>query len=108
MKLAFVSGTPAFRVEPVASPHFTRDPSGRPVDLAGTSGVKVVLTGFRGDVTNYSGQTSLMSSGPVLLQASELGDFEGVVTIGAGTSKPACANVTTSGSTLTFQFIPAP
>jgi hypothetical protein len=78
------------------------------VDLAGTSGVKVVLTGFRGDVINYSGQTSITSSGPVLLQTSKLGDFEGVVTFGAGTSKPACANVTTSGSTLTFQFIQAP
>jgi len=108
MKLTFAIGTPQFRVEPVSSSHFTQDPSGRAVDLAGSAGVKVVLSGFRGDVTNYAGQTSITSSGPLLLQASELGDFEGVVTFAAGTSKPACANVSTTGSTLTFQFIPAP
>jgi hypothetical protein len=108
MKLTFAAGTPQFRVEPVASPHFTQDPSGRAVDLAGSSGVKVVLTGFRGDVANYSGETSITSTGPLLLQVGKLGDFEGVVSFGAGTSKPACANVTAGGSTLTFQFIAAP
>lgn len=108
MKLTFAMGTPQFRVEAVSSPHFIQDPSGRAVDLAGSAGVKVVLSGFRGDVTNYAGQPSITSSGPLLLQVNELGDFEGVVTFAAGTSKPACANVTASGSTLTFQFIPAP
>lgn len=108
MTLTFAAGTPAFSVEPVSSPHFIKDPSGQAVDLAGSSGVKVVFTGFRGDVANYTGQTSFTSSGPVLLQVSELGDFEGVVTFAAGTSKPACANVTAGGSTLTVQFIPAP
>ena len=108
MTLTFAAGTPQFRVEPVSSSHFIQDPSGQPVVLAGSAGVKLVLSGFRGDVANYSGQASFTSSGPLLLQASKLGDFEGVVTFGAGTSKPACANVTTTGSTLTFQFIPAP
>jgi len=34
-----------------------------------------------------------------------IGDFEGVVSFGAGVSRPACANVTASSSTLTFRFI---
>jgi hypothetical protein len=106
--LTFARGTPQFEVGPVPSAHFTEDPSGRPVDLAGSSGVKIVLRGFRGDVANYTGPKSLTSSGPVLLQVMEVGDFEGVVNFAAGVSKPACANVTASGSVLTFRFIPSP
>jgi hypothetical protein len=105
LKLTFASGTPHFEVVPVGSAHFTVDPSGRPVDLAGASGVKIVLRGFRGDVSNYSGSARLTSSGPILLEVGAVGDFEGVVSFGAGVSRPACANVTTSSSTLTFQFI---
>jgi hypothetical protein len=108
LTLTFVSGTPRFQIEQVSNTHFTKDPSGIPVDLAGTSGARIVLRGFRGDVANYTGQASLSSSGPLLMQASKIGDFEGVVTFAAGLSKPACANVTSSGSTLTLRFIAAP
>jgi hypothetical protein len=107
LQLVFVAGTPQFSVEPQSSPNFTVDPSGRPIRLAGTVGVKIVLRGFRGDRSNYDGQASMTSSGPLLLQASKIGDFEGVVSFGAGVSAPACANVTAAGSTLTFHFIHA-
>ncbi len=89
----------------MGSAHFIVDPSGRPVDLAGASGVKIVLRGFRGDVSNYTGPARLTSSGPILLEAAPIGDFEGVVGFGAGVSRPACANVTASSSTLSFHFI---
>jgi hypothetical protein len=105
LKLTFASGTPQFQVTPVATAHFTVDPSGRPVDLAGASGVKIVLRGFRGDVSNYSGAARFTSSGPILMETAAIGDFEGVVGFGAGVSRPACAHVTTGSSTLTFQFI---
>ena len=105
LKLTFASGTPQFQVTPVASAHFTADPSGRPVDLAGASGVKIVLRGFRGDVSNYNGAARFTSSGPILLETGAIGDFEGVVSFGAGVSRPACANVTASSNTLTFHFI---
>jgi hypothetical protein len=105
LKLTFLAGTPQFEVAPVATAHFTVDPSGRPVDLAGVSGVKIVLRGFRGDMSNYSGAARLTSSGPILLETAATGDFEGVVSFGAGVSRPACANVTASSSTLTFHFI---
>jgi hypothetical protein len=105
LKLTFASGTPQFEVTPVGSAHFTVDPSGRSVDLAGASGVRIVLHGFRGDMSNYNGAARLTSSGPILLEAGAIGDFEGVVSFAAGVSRPACANVTASSSTLTFRFI---
>lgn len=48
----------------------------------------------------------MTSSGPLLLQVMQIGDFEGVVTWAAGLSRSSCASVTASGSTLTFRFIP--
>jgi hypothetical protein len=108
LKMTFVSGTPIFQVTVQSNAHFSQDPSGNPVNLAGTAGVRILLSGFRGFRPNYSGPTTLTSSGPLLLQVAELGDFEGYVNWGVGVSAPACANVTTSGSTLTFHFIKAP
>jgi hypothetical protein len=105
LTFTFVAGTPQFEVVPVSTAQFTADPSGRPVSLAGTSGVRIVLRGFRGDMSNYSGAARLRSTGPMLLEAGATGDFEGVVSFGAGVSAPACANVTAGPSTLTFHFI---
>jgi hypothetical protein len=105
LTFTFVAGTPQFEVVPVSSAQFTADPSGRPVSLAGTSGVRIVLRGFRGDMSNYAGASRLRSTGPILLEAGATGDFEGVVSFGAGVSAPACANVKAGPSTLTFHFI---
>jgi hypothetical protein len=107
LKLTFVSGTPEFNIEQQPNAKFVEDASGNPVVLQGSAGVRIVLRGFRGDLSNYNGPDRLNSSGPLLLQAGNVGDFEGVVTFGAGVSAPACANVTATGSTLTFQFIAA-
>ncbi len=103
--ITFATGTPQFEIAQQSSTHFLRDPSGLPVDLAGTAGVKITLRGFRGDVQNFTGQPSMTSTGPLLLQVYEIGDFEGVISWAVGLSKAGCANVTVSGSTLTFQFI---
>jgi hypothetical protein len=105
--LTFDQGTPAFEVHPQSTAHFSKDPSGIPVDLSGTAGATIVLKGFRGDIQNYAGPVSITSSGPRLLQVYALGNFEGVVTWGAGLSGAGCANVATSSSTLTFHFIAA-
>lgn len=107
LSLTFAQGTPQFAITQASSTHFTMDPSGRAIDLPGTSGVTITLKGFRGDASNYAGQTSLSSSGPLLLRTERIGDFEGVVTFAAGLSAPSCANVAANGSTLTFTFIPA-
>ena len=105
LKLTFFSGTPQFQVTLQSNARFSQGASGQPVNLAGSAGARIVLTGFRGDHPNYTGPKTLTSTGPVLLQAAAIGDFEGYVTWGVGLSQPACANVTTSGSTLTLHFI---
>jgi len=105
LTLTFVTGTPQFQVTPQSSASFTQDPSGQPVNLSGSAGVRILLTGFRGFRPNYTGPKTLTSGGPLLLQVAELGDFEGYVSWGAGLSAPGCANVTSSGSTLTVHFI---
>jgi hypothetical protein len=105
LQITFAAGTPPFQV--IAQPgttQFMEDPSGKVVTLAGTDGTRIVLTGFRGDQSNYKGDKKLTSTGPRLLEVMELGDSEGNVSWGVGLSGPSCANVTSSGSTLTFLF----
>lgn len=103
--LTFTHGTPPFQVITQSGADFTEDPSGKAVTLAGTDGAQIVLTGFRGDQSDYKGEKKFKSSGPRLLEVAQLGDFEGNVTWGVGLSGPSCAVVTSSGSTLTFHFI---
>jgi len=107
LTVTFVTGTPEFNVVQQPNAKFEEDASGRPVVLTGSAGVRIVLRGFRGDLSNYEGPARLSSTGPLLLQAGSIGDFEGVVSFGAGVSAPACANVTATDSTLTFHFIAA-
>ena len=105
LRMTFFSGTPQFQMTPQPDAHFTQDPSGSPVNLAGTAGARLLLTGFRGFRPNYAGPKTLTSKGPLLLQVAELGDFEGYVSWGVGLAGPGCANVSTSGSVLTFHFM---
>lgn len=102
----FTKGTPPFQVITQSGTEFAEDPSGNRVTPAGTDGARIVMTGFRGDQTNYKGERKLTSTGPRLLEVVELGDFEGNLDWGVGLNGPSCANVTSNGSTLTFQFIP--
>jgi hypothetical protein len=108
LTLTFTHGTPPFQVITQPGAAFTEDPSGKAVTLAGTDGAQIVLTGFRGDQSNYKGEKKIKSSGPRLLEVAELGDFEGNVTLGVGLSGPSCAVVTANASTLTFLFIQGP
>jgi hypothetical protein len=105
LQLTFVGGTPPFQVITQQNALFAEDPTGKQVVLAGTDGARILLTGFRGDQANYKGPKKLTSSGPRLLEVAELGDFEGDVNLGIGLSDQSCANVTSTGSTLTFLFI---
>jgi len=105
LELTFASGTPAFQVASQANAHFVTDPKGSPVDLVGSAGDRIVMTGFRGDMINYSGPKTLTSSGPLMLQVASIGDYEGYVSWGVGLNAPGCATVTSSGNILTFHFI---
>ena len=107
--LTFDSGTPEFQVTPQSSANFyLQSGKGGSIALAGSAGVTIVLRGFRGDMRNYAGPVSMTSPGPLVLQVYQTGEYEGVVAWGAGVSGSACANVTASGSTLTFRFIRTP
>jgi hypothetical protein len=110
LTITFIAGTPAFSLEQTTSSTFTTDPQGAQVTLAGTSGILIHLTGFRGDISNYTGAPDMTSPGPALLEVRKLGDFEGHLTFGAGLAKAGCAHVTTvpNGSSLTFEFITKP
>jgi hypothetical protein len=105
LTFTFTAGTPPFQVITQSGTDFAEDPSGKPVTLSGTDGAAIVLTGFRGDQSNYKGEKKLTSTGPRLLEAEQLGDVEGNVTWAVGFSSPSCAVVTSNGSTLTFLFI---
>jgi hypothetical protein len=104
----FFAGTPQYQITPQANAHFTQDASGQPVNLAGTAGVKILFTGFKGFRPNYTGPKTLTSTGPLLLQVAAIGDFEGYVSFGVGLSEPGCATVASNGTTLTLKFIKAP
>jgi hypothetical protein len=55
-------------------------------------------------MSNYTGQKDFQTHGSALVEVREIGDFEGVIGWAAGLSSPGCASVTSSGSTLTFNF----
>jgi len=104
----FFAGTPQYTITPQANAHFSQDASGAPVNLAGTAGVRILFQGFRGFRPNYTGPKTLTSTGPLLLQVAQIGDFEGYVSFGVGLSAPGCATVASNGTTLTLKFIKTP
>ena len=67
-----------------------------------------MLRGFRGDMNNYAGPDSFNSTGPLLMQVKSLGGYEGQASWAAGLSRPGCAIVTATGSTLIFRFVQLP
>jgi len=106
LTLNFDQGTPAFAVTPQATAHFTEtNGRGDSLDLAGSAGVLIVFSGFRGDMQNYTGTTSFKPSSQKLAEVREIGDYEGVIGWAAGLNGPGCVNVTSGSSSLAFHFI---
>jgi hypothetical protein len=109
LTLTFGQGTPEFAVMPQSSAHFlVGDGRGTNVDVAGTAGAIIVLRGFRGDMSSYTGAADMVSSGPELLEVRHVSEFEGVISWAVGLARPGCANITSQGSTLIFTFIAGP
>ncbi len=93
--IEFDGPVPPYDVTPQASATFDEDASGRPVELTGSAGLRVVVRGARG-AGSYTGPTDLRPSGTaVLREARQIGDFEGVYTWGLGLSRAACYRVLT-------------
>lgn len=80
----FEEGLPGYRIEYVEPP-IEADPSGLPVEIAGSAFLKVTLrsaAGFdpsTGDPT-YDGPSEIAPGLPSLLEAERTGDFEAVLT----------------------------
>lgn len=108
LTLTFVQGTPTFEVTQQPTAQFTAtDGRGGTVVLAGSSGVRIILRGFRGDMQNYTGAKDFIATGKTLAEVREIGDYEGVVGWAAGLGQAGCANVAVGSSTLTFRFFPS-
>jgi hypothetical protein len=80
---------PAYTLTRQASTNFTKDASGQPVTLQGSSGLKLVFHGASGYPT-YTGSTDLKPALPVVQEVEQIGDFEGVLSWGIGLSHQSC------------------
>jgi hypothetical protein len=86
----FASGpVPSYTLTRQASTNFTKDASGQPVTLQGSSGLKLVFHGAAGYPT-YTGSTDLKPGLPVVQEVEQIGDFEGVLSWGIGLSQQSC------------------
>ncbi|MEA2684239.1 MAG: hypothetical protein QOK05_2567 [Chloroflexota bacterium] len=92
---------PAYTITLQATTHFTQDASGMPVDLRGSTGLKVVFHGgsemdLNGKKT-YSGSNDLLLPAPSakgIAEVRQFGDFERVLSWGMGLDAlPVCTRV---------------
>ncbi|TME97880.1 MAG: hypothetical protein E6I39_11305 [Chloroflexi bacterium] len=68
---------------------FTQGASGRQVVLQGSAGLLITMHGVD-EHTQYTGPVDFKTNYPVLLEAQQVQDFEGVVQWGLGISRGAC------------------
>ena len=80
---------PAYTVSRQASAKFVKDPSGMPVTMRGSSGLRIVFHGASG-ANSYTGSRDITPSLPVIQEVEQLGDFEAVLSWGAGLSQASC------------------
>ena len=78
---------PAYTVSRQASAKFVKDPSGQPVTLHGSAGLLIVFHGANAATVTVAVVTPSL---PVLEEYEPLGDFEAVLSWGAGLSQPSC------------------
>jgi hypothetical protein len=80
---------PAYTVSRQASAQFVKDPSGMPVTMRGSAGLRIVFHGAS-VASNYNGSRDLTPGLPVVQEVEQLGDFEAVLSWGAGLSRASC------------------
>lgn len=92
-EFAAPSGTPphipTYTVTRQASTDFVKDPSGIVVKMRGSNGLRIVFHGASGAGT-YNGSLDSTTGLPVVQEVGQIGDFESVVSWGAGLSRDAC------------------
>jgi len=84
-----VPRVPGYTLFRQASAQFVRDPSGQPVTMDGSYGLRVVFQQATG-MTSYTKSRDLTPSLPVVQEVEQLGDFEAVLSWGAGLSRESC------------------
>lgn len=80
---------PAYTVSRQASTKFVKDPSGLPVTMRGSAGLRIVFHGASG-ANSYTGSRDQTPNLPVVQEVEQLGDFEAVLSWGAGLSQATC------------------
>jgi hypothetical protein len=80
---------PAYTVSRQASAKFMKDPSGLPVTMRGSAGLRIVFHGASG-ATSFSSSRDQIVNLPVVQEVEQLGDFEAVLSWGAGLSQASC------------------
>ena len=80
---------PSYTVSRQSSAKFVKDPSGMSVTLRGSDGLRIVFHGASG-ANSYSGSRDLTPGLPVVQEVEQLGDFEAVLSWGAGLSRSSC------------------
>jgi hypothetical protein len=94
----FDRGIPQYRIAR-AEPPLREDASGRPLDVAGSSFVSIVLTdasrALPDGALTYHGPLDFMPRFDALIELTEGGDFEAVSTWYAGLGAESCVRVTT-------------
>lgn len=80
---------PSYTLSRQASAHFVKDPSGQPVTVRGSYGLRVVFQQASG-AGSYTGPTDMTPGLPVVQEVEQLGDFEAVLSWGAGLSRESC------------------
>ncbi len=80
---------PAYTVSRQASAKFVKDPSGMPVTMRGSAGLRIVFHGAS-DATSFTGSRDQIYTLPVVQEVEQLGDFEAVLSWGAGLSRASC------------------
>jgi len=91
--IQFTGPVPSYEVRTQPTSGFVHDASGEEVTLQGSAGVLVRVRNATPS-GSYNGPTDYRLGGPVLAEARQVGDFEGVFSWGLGTSGPACVRVT--------------
>jgi hypothetical protein len=100
--LTFDHGVPPFRAVSQPTSHFT-SPTGATVDLAGSAGVLIILTGLQAP-GDPAGPRSLTSHGSLMWEVDRIGDAGGVVIWAVGLKTHGCPSATVNGATLSFRF----
>jgi hypothetical protein len=80
---------PAYTLSRQASSTFVKDPSGLEVTLQGSNGLRIVFHGATA-ANSYPGSQDVSPGLPVVKEVEEIGDFEAVLSWGAGLSRGSC------------------